>query len=55
LNDFEDWSKVGEMIENKEHLTSEGASKILKIKSGMNAGRSIDYNLSINTKERKVI
>lgn len=55
FNDFEDWSKVGEMIENKEHLTPEGASKIIKIKSGMNAGRPVDYNLSINEKEVRVI
>ena len=43
------------MIENKEHLTPEGASKIIKIKSGMNAGRPVDYNLSINEKEVRVI
>lgn len=33
------------MIENKDHLTPEGALKIMRIKSGMNTGRSIDYNL----------
>jgi hypothetical protein len=39
FKDFEDWSKVADMIKNKEHLTSDGVSKILKIKSGMNTGR----------------
>lgn len=37
--DFSDWVKVGEMINKKEHLTSEGVLKIIQIKSGMNTGR----------------
>lgn len=44
LKDFEDWSKVSDMIKNKEHLTSDGVSKIIKIKSGMNIGRSLDLD-----------
>ena len=30
------------MIKNKEHLTSEGVSKIIHIKSGMNTGRLLE-------------
>jgi len=37
--DFSDFKKVGEMLKNKEHLTSEGFNKILKIKAGMNEKR----------------
>jgi hypothetical protein len=37
--DFSDFKKVGEMLKNKEHLTSEGFNKILKIKAGMNEER----------------
>lgn len=40
FKDFEDWSLVGDMIKRKEHLTSDGVSKIIKIKSNMNTGRS---------------
>lgn len=42
FKDFEDWVKVGEMINNKEHLTAKGASKIMQIKSGMNTGRILE-------------
>lgn len=37
--DFQDWCKVAEMMNKKEHLTEEGLSKIIKIKAGMNIGR----------------
>ena len=43
FKDFKDWSKVGDMIKNKEHLTLGGVSKILHIKSGMNTGRTLDF------------
>ena len=39
--DYLDWVKVAEMIKKKDHLTKEGASEILIIKSGMNKGRPI--------------
>ena len=29
-------------MNNKEHLTAKGASKIMQIKSGMNTGRILD-------------
>lgn len=37
--DFLDFSKVAELIRKKEHLTSEGFNKILKINSSMNLRR----------------
>ena len=37
--DYQDWCKVAEMMQNKEHLTAEGLNKIRKIKAGMNKGR----------------
>jgi hypothetical protein len=37
--DFEDFKKVAELMEKKEHLTLEGIEKIRKIKEGMNRGR----------------
>jgi hypothetical protein len=37
--DFEDWAKVAEMIQTKDHLTKEGFDKIRKIRIGMNKGR----------------
>jgi hypothetical protein len=37
--DFEDWVKVAEMIQSKEHLTNEGFDKICHIKTKMNRGR----------------
>lgn len=42
--DFQYWVKVGEMIKNKEHLTSAGVSKIIEIKSAMNTGKEEDAN-----------
>lgn len=42
FKDFEDWSKVGKMIKNKEHLTTDGILKIIDLKSGMNTGRSLE-------------
>jgi hypothetical protein len=38
--DFNDFKKVAEFMKTKEHLTSEGFNKILKIKSSMNQKRS---------------
>lgn len=43
--DFVDWIRVAEIIKNGEHLTPEGSNKIIKIKSGMNTGRSIDLKI----------
>ena len=37
--DFEDWVKVAEMIQSKEHLTKEGLDQIRQIKAKMNRGR----------------
>lgn len=37
--DFEDFKKISTLINNKEHLTSEGLAKILSIKSSMNFNR----------------
>jgi len=39
--DFQDFKKVAELIEKKEHLTLEGIEKIRKIKEGMNRGRKL--------------
>ena len=40
LKDFEDWSRAGEIIKTKSHLTKEGLGQILKLKAGSNKGRS---------------
>ncbi len=37
--DFNDWVKVAEIIQRKDHLTKEGLDKIRKIRVGMNKGR----------------
>jgi hypothetical protein len=37
--DFSDFIKVANMLKNKEHLTSEGFNKILKIKASINEER----------------
>jgi len=37
--DFEDFSKVAELIKSKSHLTQEGLEQIRKIKLGMNSKR----------------
>ena len=38
--DFEDWCKVAELMEQKKHLTTAGLNQIKKkIKVGMNTGR----------------
>ena len=37
--DFEDFCKVAELMQNKEHLTAEGLDQIRQIKAGMNKGR----------------
>lgn len=37
--DFEDWCKVAEIVQNKEHLTMEGLDKIVNIVEGMNLNR----------------
>ena len=37
--DYQDWCKVAELMQNKEHLTPEGLSKIYELKAGMNKGR----------------
>jgi hypothetical protein len=39
--DFSDWAKVAEIIKKGGHLTKEGSSEVVKIKSGMNKGRPI--------------
>ena len=39
--DFDDWTKVGKIIQTKAHLTNEGMDQIGKIKAGMNKGRYI--------------
>jgi len=37
--DFEDWSRVAELIKSKAHLAEDGVDKIREIKSGMNTLR----------------
>ena len=37
--DFNDFSKVAELIKQKKHLTQEGLEQIRIIKAGMNRGR----------------
>jgi hypothetical protein len=39
FKDFEDFCRVAELMQNKEHLTDEGLDHIRKIKIGMNKGR----------------
>lgn len=41
LLDYLDWCKVAKLMNNGSHLTQEGLTKILDIKSGMNTGRDI--------------
>lgn len=41
FKEFADWMKAVEMVQNKEHLTPEGAKKILKIKFNMNTLRDL--------------
>lgn len=36
LKDFQDWCKIAELINNKDHLTQKGFDEICQIKSGMN-------------------
>ena len=43
--DFEDFCKVAELMQNKEHLTAEGLNKIRKIKAGMNKGRCVPQQI----------
>ena len=40
--DFEDFCKVAEIINKKEHLTEKGLNQIRQIKVGMNTGRKWD-------------
>ena len=40
LDDFKDWSTVAKLVGRGEHLTTDGFNKIVKIKSGMNKGRT---------------
>ena len=51
--DFEDFKKVAIMIENKEHLTSEGYKEILEIKNGMNLNRLYDKPLPSESRNLK--
>lgn len=39
LQDFYDFCKIANIMENKDHLTLEGLNKIKSLKSGMNTGR----------------
>ena len=40
--DFSDWIEAAEVIKKGDHLTTEGSSKIINIKAGMNTGRELD-------------
>jgi hypothetical protein len=40
--DFEDFCRVCDLMNNKEHLNPIGLEKIREIKKGMNTGRPID-------------
>jgi len=37
--DFEDFTRVAELVKNKEHLNMEGLKRIVKITEGMNLRR----------------
>lgn len=39
LKEFQDWCKVAELMQNKDHLTKDGLEKIRSIKLGMNFNR----------------
>ncbi len=39
--DFVDWCKVVELMNNKAHLAADGLEEIRKLKAGMNTGRSL--------------
>jgi len=39
LKNFEDFSKISEMMGKKEHLSEAGLAKIIEIKNGMNKAR----------------
>jgi hypothetical protein len=43
--DFEDFCKVTELMQNKEHLTAPGLDQIRQIKAGMNRGRPDEDSL----------
>ena len=40
FEDYQDWTKVAELMKNKAHLTSEGLDQIRNIKVGMNKRRN---------------
>lgn len=40
--DFLDWIEIAEIIKKGDHLTTEGSTKILNLKSGMNTGRPLE-------------
>nr|YP_009262122.1 hypothetical protein [Chrysoporthe deuterocubensis]AMX22197.1 hypothetical protein [Chrysoporthe deuterocubensis] len=40
LKEYQDWCKVAELMQNKEHLTKDGLEKIRSIKLGMNFKRT---------------
>lgn len=42
LHDYTRWCKIHSLMINRSHLTVEGINSIIKIKSGMNKGRSIE-------------
>jgi hypothetical protein len=42
VKDFEDFTKVAELMQNKAHLTTEGLNQIRQIKAGMNTGRKFE-------------
>jgi len=46
--DFTDFCKVVELLKNKSHFTLEGLNKIKEIKAGMNTGRVIKDDLTVN-------
>jgi len=37
--DFDDWCKVAELVQNKEHLSKEGLKKITEIANNINLNR----------------
>lgn len=39
LQDYQDFVKVAELMQNKAHLTQEGLDEVIKIKNGMNKNR----------------
>jgi len=47
--DFELWKKAFDLIQNKEHLTTQGLQKIIAIKASINLGLSNEFKAAFPT------